>query len=53
MVLGLFSDSYVVYERTAGGTWIPLDGAVLPEPFDGRGLDVAVIVPDEFANGCM
>jgi len=52
-VLGLFSDSYVVYERTAGGTWIPLDGAVLPEPFDGRGLDVAVIVPDEFANGCM
>ena len=52
-VIALFRAEDQVYQRADDGTWSPLEGVVLPGTFYGYINNKAVIVPNDFANGCM
>ena len=52
-VIALSKNTNHVYQRTMDGNWTAMEGVFLPETFDGYEYDKAVIVPHEFAYGCM
>ena len=52
-MIALFRDTDKVYQLGGDGTWSALEGVVLPSVFDGRPSDEAILVPHDFATGCM
>ena len=51
--LALFIGEDKIYQFQEDGSWSALEGVLLPLPYFGFTNGRAMIVPDDFAGGCM